>query len=192
MALTFGPRLQAFVDEPLPITVGTTRRDGSVQMNPVWYEYRDGQIWLNGGPKRGWVQHMRRDPRVTLLLMDPAKMFRWAQIQGRLAETSAEGADEHIEHLSHRYTGSGGTPWERLAGYSRAVRLGNSVWVSGTTASDEQGHVHGDDAAAQTRYILRKIEVALQSAGASLADVVRTRIYVVNLDDWESVARVHG
>ena len=91
-----------------------------------------------------------------------------------------------------RHNVSSGTPWERLAGYSRAVRLGNSVWVSGTTSSDEQGQVHGDDAAAQTRYILRKIEVALQSAGASLADVVRTRIYVVNLADWESVARVHG
>jgi len=105
MALTFGPRLLAFLDEPLPITVGTTRRDGSVQMNPVWYEYRDGQVWLNGGPKRDWVLHMQRDPRVTLFLMDPAKMFRWAQIQARLADTSAEGADEHIEHLSQRYTG---------------------------------------------------------------------------------------
>ena len=105
MALTFGSRLQAFLDQPLPITVGTTRRDGSVQMNPVWYEYSDGQVWLNGGPKRDWVLHMRRDPRVTLFLMDPAKMFRWAQIQGRLADTSAEGADEHIERLSQRYTG---------------------------------------------------------------------------------------
>ena len=87
---------------------------------------------------------------------------------------------------------SSGTPWEQLAGYSRAVRLGNSVWVSGTTASNELGQVQGDDAAAQTRYILRKIELALQQAGASLADVVRTRIYIVNLDDWEAVARVHG
>jgi PPOX class probable F420-dependent enzyme len=105
MALTFGPRLQAFVDEPLPITLGTTRRDGSVQMTPVWFEYRDGQIWLNGGPKRDWFQHLRRDPRVTLFLMAPQSMWRWAQIQGRLADTTTEGADEHIEHLSQRYTG---------------------------------------------------------------------------------------
>jgi PPOX class probable F420-dependent enzyme len=105
MALQFGPRLKAFLDEPLPIVVGTMRRDGSVQVNPVWYEYRDGQIWLNGGPNRGWVKHMRRDPRVTLLVVDPQNMFRWAQVQGRLASTSAEGADDHIDRLAQRYTG---------------------------------------------------------------------------------------
>lgn len=84
------------------------------------------------------------------------------------------------------------TPWEALAGYSRAVRVGKSVWVAGTTASDERGQVQGTDAAAQARYILSKIESALGMAGASLADVVRTRVYVANLDDWEAVARVHG
>src|SRR5258708_5908064 len=105
MALQFGPRLSAFLDEPLPITVGTARKDGSVQMNPVWFEPRDGQIWLNGGPDRGWVKHLRRDPRLTLLLVDPKNQFRWAQIQGRLAGTETEGADDHIEHLSQRYTG---------------------------------------------------------------------------------------
>jgi PPOX class probable F420-dependent enzyme len=105
MSLQFGPRLRAFLEEPLPITIGTTRRDGSVQINPVWYEYRDGQIWLNGGPQRGWFKHMRRDPRITLMVLDPKNMFRWAQIEGRLDGTSTEGADEHIEHLSQRYTG---------------------------------------------------------------------------------------
>ena len=105
MALTIGPRLEAFLNERLPITVGTSRRDGSVHMNPVWYEYRDGQIWLNGGPNRGWFKHLERDPRITLFLMDSAKLFRWAQIQGRLASTSVEGADEHIDRLSRRYLG---------------------------------------------------------------------------------------
>ena len=105
MPLEIGPRLKAFFDEPLPMIVGTTRPDGTVQMTPVWYEYRDGQIWLNGGPKRDWVKHMERDPRVTLFVLDPKQMFRWAQIQGRLVDTSAEGADDHIEHLSQRYTG---------------------------------------------------------------------------------------
>ena len=105
MRLQIGPRLKALFDEPLPMTVGTTRHDGSVQMTPVWYEYRDGQIWLNGGPKRDWVKHMKRDPRVSLLVLDPKNMFRWAQIQGRLVDTSLEGGDDHIEHLSRRYTG---------------------------------------------------------------------------------------
>jgi enamine deaminase RidA (YjgF/YER057c/UK114 family) len=94
--------------------------------------------------------------------------------------------------LSERQRFGSGTPWEALAGYSRAVRLGAFVWVSGTTASDASGAVQGEDAAAQTRYILTKIEAALVEVGASLADVVRTRIYVARLEDWEAVARVHG
>jgi enamine deaminase RidA (YjgF/YER057c/UK114 family) len=88
---------------------------------------------------------------------------------------------------------SSGTPWEALAGYSRAVRLGQQVWVSGTTASDEQGNLQGgEDAYAQTRYILDKIERALREAGAGLGDVVRTRVYVTRLEDWRDVARAHG
>ncbi len=88
---------------------------------------------------------------------------------------------------------SSNTPWERLAGYSRVVRVGNMVCVSGTTASDEQGQtVCGGDAAGQARYIVQKIERALNEAGASLRDVVRTRIYVTQYNHWEAVARVHG
>jgi enamine deaminase RidA (YjgF/YER057c/UK114 family) len=94
--------------------------------------------------------------------------------------------------VAERRNFDSGTPWERLAGYSRAVRLGGTVWVSGTTASDAEGQVHGDDVAAQTKYILRKIEATLGQAGAKLSDVVRTRIYVARLEDWEAVARVHG
>jgi enamine deaminase RidA (YjgF/YER057c/UK114 family) len=86
-----------------------------------------------------------------------------------------------------------GTPWEALAGYSRAVRVGASVYVSGTTASDASGAVqHEGDAAAQARYIIRKIEAALREAGAGLEHVVRTRIYVRDLADWPAVARAHG
>jgi enamine deaminase RidA (YjgF/YER057c/UK114 family) len=88
---------------------------------------------------------------------------------------------------------SSGTPWEALAGYSRAVRVGDTVYVSGTTASDATGAVqHPGDAAGQARYVLRKIEAALGEAGATLADVVRTRVFVRELADWEAVARVHG
>jgi enamine deaminase RidA (YjgF/YER057c/UK114 family) len=88
---------------------------------------------------------------------------------------------------------SSGTEWELAVGFSRAVRVDRFVMVSGTTATDEKGRPVGiGDVAAQTEYTIQKIERALQATGATLADVVRTRIYVINADDWEAVGRVHG
>ena len=88
---------------------------------------------------------------------------------------------------------SSGAPWESVVGYSRAVRIGNHVWVSGTTATDENGDVVGvGDAAAQTRYALQKIGRALKEAGVTFADVVRTRMFVTDITDWEAVGRIHG
>jgi len=87
---------------------------------------------------------------------------------------------------------SSGTPWEERAGYSRAVRLGQFVFVAGTTASDSEGKVHGvGDAYQQTKYVLEKIETALKQAGSGIKDVVRTRMFVTDISQTSEISRAH-
>lgn len=94
--------------------------------------------------------------------------------------------------MSKRQNFGSGTTWEIEVGYSRAVRVGNIIEVAGTTAIDGETVIGIGDVQEQTRFVLSKIESALNEAGASLADVVRTRIYVVDIEQWETIGKVHG
>ena len=94
--------------------------------------------------------------------------------------------------MSQRINFSSGAPWEAIIGYSRAVRIGNIIEVTGTVAADENGAVAVGDAYTQTEFIIKKIEKVLEQAGASLADIVRTRMFVTDISQWEAYGRAHG
>ena len=97
-----------------------------------------------------------------------------------------------IEMNSKRTKVLSGTIWEDMAGYSRAVRKGNRISVSGTTATHGERMIGGNDPAAQAHFVIDKIQGAIESLGGKLEDVVRTRVFINNINDWESVARAHG
>jgi len=87
---------------------------------------------------------------------------------------------------------SSGAKWEEIVGYSRAVRVGNIVEVTGTIASDDNGNMYSADAYEQTKFIIQKIEKVLHQAGASLKDVVRTRMFVTDISQWQQYGKAHG
>ena len=99
---------------------------------------------------------------------------------------------EYLQSLLNRKNISSGTPWEDIVGYSRAVKIGNHLFVSGTTAVNEKGEVMGSTPYEQTKFIFQKIEKALKEGGATLNDVVRTRIFTTDISKWEEIGKAHG
>ena len=143
----------------------------------------------------------RRDLDEACAVLDPIRGDCGDEYRRPPFLTASGDLSHHLTHLPAPYpvrrSGaadlvSTGTPWEEMAGYSRAVRRGGRIHVAGTTASHGSRVIGGRDPAAQTHFIIDKIEGALQSLGAGLEDVVRTRVYIREGVDWEPVARVHG
>jgi PPOX class probable F420-dependent enzyme len=97
---------QTLLAKPFLGVIGTRRADGSVQMNPAWFEYRDSYVWVNSHTRRSWPQNVVREKAMSLLVLDHEDPDRWLRIDGRLVEASTVGAEEHIDRLSRRYTGN--------------------------------------------------------------------------------------
>ncbi|MFT7150193.1 MAG: enamine deaminase RidA (YjgF/YER057c/UK114 family) [Nonlabens sp.] len=93
--------------------------------------------------------------------------------------------------MSNRTNYSSGSPWEDIVGYSRAVKVGDTIEVTGTVADHEGQLLGGNDPYLQTKYALDKIKATLEGAGATIEDVVRTRLFVTNIDDWEAIGKAH-
>ena len=104
-ASALSPAVQTLAALPILVTVATKRDDGSVQLNPVWFELKDGFIWLNSNTNRIWPKNLQRDRDVTMLLVDPKVPDRYAQIRGRLVSLIPDPRHEFIDRLAERYTG---------------------------------------------------------------------------------------
>jgi PPOX class probable F420-dependent enzyme len=114
---------------PILVVLGTKREDGSVQLNPVWFELRDGFFWVNSNTKRSWPKNLQRDRELTMLLVDPKTPDRYAQIRGRLVSLIPDPKAEVIGRLAHRYTGK---PFRELEpGEHRVTFKIQPVTVSG-------------------------------------------------------------
>lgn len=103
--MRIGQRLEGFLREVNPVMVGTTRQDGSVHLTPLWFEYREGFIWINGAASRDWLVHLRRDDRVTLLVVDRQRILRRAEMLGRVVAITPDDGNAQINRLSQRYNG---------------------------------------------------------------------------------------
>ena len=106
MALAIGPRLEGFFAEKLAAILTTLNDKGSPEMTPVWYEYDQGLIWLNGDKTRVWLHRMEESGKVTFFVMDPVNLWRWVQVYGKVVEAAEDPGGDHINRLAHRYRGS--------------------------------------------------------------------------------------
>lgn len=103
--MRIGARLATFLREVNPVVLGTTRQDGSVHLTPLWFEFRDDCIWINGAASRDWLVHLRRDDRVSLLVVDRERFLRRAEILGRVVAITPDDEYVQINRLSQRYSG---------------------------------------------------------------------------------------
>jgi hypothetical protein len=106
VAVKIGPRLQGFFEEVLPAIVTTINERGAPEMTPLWYEYADGEIKLNGDQTRIWLDRMEKTGRGTFMVVDPKNMWRWVQVYGKVIDVSDDPGGDHINRLSHRYRGA--------------------------------------------------------------------------------------
>lgn len=104
-AVALSPAVRTLAALPILVVIATKRDDGSVQLNPVWFELKDGFVWLNSNTNRAWPKNLQRDRELTMLLVDPKVPDRYAQIRGRLVSLIPDPKHEVIDRLSHRYTG---------------------------------------------------------------------------------------
>jgi len=169
------------------------------------------------GARLGKSEHIRDNLRLFQFSLDETSRSEIANALAKLRPIPGDSGDEyrkapfltasgdlshHLESISPPYAAQAGpdgqnrvlsgTPWEEIGGFSRAVRHGERILVSGTTATHRDRAIGGTDAAAQLYFVIDKIEGAIQSLGGRLEDVIRTRVYVRNMQDWEAVARAHG
>ena len=104
--LALSPAAQRLASIAFPIVIGTRRSDKTIQLNPVWFEFRDGYFWINSNTRRTWPRNLQRDREATFLLVDPEFPDRYAQIHGRLVEVIPDPRHEFIDRLARRYTGT--------------------------------------------------------------------------------------
>jgi PPOX class probable F420-dependent enzyme len=104
-AAALSPAVRKLAALPILVVIGTKRDDGTVQLNPVWFELKDGFVWLNSNTSRAWPKNLQRDRELTMLLVDPKVPDRYAQIRGRLVSLIPDPKAEFIDRLAHRYTG---------------------------------------------------------------------------------------